>query len=162
MQKIKIYKKNGFYKLKTSQNVHAKIEDIWEYFTEIKNLEKIMPKKYNVKITQGRKGKLYAGKIFNIKMKILPFVYANITSEIKAIEKERLFIDSQVFGPYKMWHHEHLFEEKEDGILMTDIITYAPPMGVLGDIANKLFINKKVNNIFNYRKKIIDQIFNKK
>ena len=45
---------------------------------------------------------------------------------------------------------------------MTDIITYAPPMGILGDIANKLFINKKVHNIFNYRKKIIDQIFNKK
>ena len=61
-----------------------------------------------------------------------------------------------------MWHHEHIFEEKEDGILMTDIITYAPPMGILGDIANKLFINKKVHNIFNYRKKIIDQIFNKK
>ena len=61
-----------------------------------------------------------------------------------------------------MWHHEHIFEQKEDGILMTDIITYVPPMGVLGKIANFLFINKKVNNIFDYRKKIIDQLFNKK
>ena len=163
MQKIKIYKKNGFYKLKTSQNVHAKIEDIWRYFTEIKNLEKIMPEKYNVKITQGRKGKLYAGKIFNIKMKILPFVYANITSEIKAIEKERFFIDSQVFGPYKMWHHEHHFILNEDkSIKIVDIITYKLKNLPFMKILHKLFLKKEIVKTFYYRADRINYFFKNK
>ena len=45
MQKIKLFNKNEFYILKTEQIVNSKIEDVWEYFTNIKNLEKIMPKK---------------------------------------------------------------------------------------------------------------------
>ena len=163
MQKIKIYKKNGFYKLKTSQNVHAKIEDIWEYFTEIKNLEKIMPKKYNVKITQGRKGKLYAGKIFNIKMKILPFVHANITSEIKAIEKERLFIDSQIFGPYKMWHHEHHFTLNEDkSIKIVDIVTYKLKNIPFMKILHKFFLKKEIVETFYHRADRINYFFKNK
>ena len=70
--------------------------------SNIKNLEKIMPKKYNTKVTIGRRRKIYIGKLFNIRMKILPFVHSNITSEIKAVEKNKYFIDSQIFGPYKI------------------------------------------------------------
>tara|TARA_B100000963_G_scaffold113286_2_gene98616 strand:+ start:245 stop:763 length:519 start_codon:yes stop_codon:yes gene_type:complete len=163
MQKIKIYKKNGFYKLKATQNINAKIEDIWEYFTEIKNLEKIMPNKYNIKVTQGRKSKLYLGKIFNIRMKILPFVYTNITSEIKAIEKERLFIDSQIFGPYKMWHHEHHFIlNKDKSIQILDIVTYKLKNIPFMKILHKIFLKKEIVKTFYHRANRIKYFFKNK
>ena len=52
------------------------------------------------------------------------------------------------------------FEEKDGGVLMTDIITYKPPFGILGDIANFLFIKKQLDSIFDYRFKVMDKKFN--
>ena len=65
------------------------------------------------------------------------------------MKEYKFFVDEQRFGPYKLWHHQHFFEEKEDYVLMKDVVTYAPPFGLLGWIANKLFIpceNKQNTN----------------
>lgn len=145
------------------QLIKTDIENLWDFMSSPKNLDMITPKemKFNIKSKNGDQ-KMYEGMIITYTVTPLLNIPLNWVTEITHIKKNKYFVDEQRLGPYKMWHHEHIFEEKEDGILMTDIITYAPPMGILGDIANKLFINKKVHNIFNYRKKIIDQIFNKK
>tara|TARA_B100000927_G_C16461464_1_gene468008 strand:- start:1284 stop:1778 length:495 start_codon:yes stop_codon:yes gene_type:complete len=160
MQKIKLFNKNNFFILKTEQIVNSKIEDVWEYFTQIRNLEKIMPKKYKTKVTIGRRSKIYSGKLFNIRMKILPFVYSNITSEIKAVEKNKYFIDSQIFGPYKIWHHEHHFIVNEDeSIKIVDVVRYQlrgiPFMKTL----HKFFIKKEIIKTFNHRANKINNIF---
>ena len=143
------------------QLIKTDIESLWDFMSSPKNLDRITPKemKFNIK-SKNKDQKMYEGMIITYTVTPLLNIPLNWVTEITHIKKNKYFVDEQRLGPYKMWHHEHIFEEKENGILMTDIITYAPPMGVLGDIANKLFINKKVHNIFNYRKKIIDQIFN--
>ena len=53
-----------------------------------------------------------------------------------------------------------LFEEKNGGVLMTDIVTYIPPLGILGDIANLVIIKKQLKGIFDYRFKVMDKKFN--
>ena len=53
------------------------------------------------------------------------------------------------------------FEEQNDGVLMTDIVTYIPPFGIVGNIANAVFIKKQLRNIFDYRYKVMDEKFNK-
>ena len=58
-----------------------------------------------------------------------------------------------------MWHHEHILEETNDGIIMRDKLSYIPPFGIFGQILNKLFIQKQINRIFEYRTKILDEIF---
>ncbi len=143
------------------QLIKTDIENLWDFMSSPKNLDRITPKemKFNIK-SKNKDQKMYEGMIITYTVTPLLNIPLNWVTEITHIKKNKYFVDEQRLGPYKMWHHEHIFEEKDNGILMTDIITYAPPMGVLGDIANKLFINKKVHNIFNYRKKIIDQIFN--
>ena len=85
-----------------------------------------------------------------------PFIYEKIGEKYK-----HFFIDEQRLGPYKMWHHQHFFEEKDGGILMTDIITYIPPFGILGDIANTLLIKKQLKGIFDYRFKVMDEKLNR-
>ncbi len=59
-------------------------------------------------------------------------------TEITHIKKNDYFVDEQRKGPYKMWHHEHKIIKTDEGILMTDLITYEPPFGFSGRLANKL------------------------
>ena len=72
-----------------------------------------------------------------------------------------MFIDEQIKGPYKKWHHLHEFEEKDNGTLIKDHITYIIPFGALGSLLLGNFIRKDVEKIFNYRKKIIEEKFSK-
>ncbi len=82
-------------------------------------------------------------------------------TEITHIEPKKFFIDEQRIGPYALWHHEHFIEPTETGVLMTDIVSYSPPFGFIGAIANALIIRKKIEEIFDYRTKVLEQRFNK-
>ena len=98
-----------------------------------------------------------------ISYKVAPVLHIPMTwvTEITQVEKNSFFIDNQVIGPYKLWHHQHIFKETKEGILMKDIITYKPPFGIIGAIANFLFIKKKVESIFDFRTQILEEKFNK-
>jgi ligand-binding SRPBCC domain-containing protein len=67
-------------------------------------------------------------------------------------------VDEQRFGPYTMWHHKHILKEVEGGVEMTDIIHYKIPLGILGDVMNKIFIKGQLNKIFNYRFKMLNEL----
>jgi ligand-binding SRPBCC domain-containing protein len=86
----------------------------------------------------------------------------NWVTEITHIVENKFFVDEQRIGPYALWHHQHFFEVEEDQVKMTDIVTYKPPFGYLGRIANTLFIRKQIQAIFQYRKIKMDQLFNNK
>jgi len=73
-------------------------------------------------------------RVLNIKL--------NWVSEITQVFENKYFIDEQRIGPYSLWHHQRLFELEDDKVKMTDIVTYKPPFGLLGRIANSLFIKK--------------------
>tara|TARA_B100001142_G_C14322989_1_gene651191 strand:- start:1883 stop:2275 length:393 start_codon:yes stop_codon:yes gene_type:complete len=126
-----------------------------------KNLDEITPIWMNFEITSKNTNQnMYPGMI--ITYNVTPFLNLKMVwiTEITHIEDHILFIDEQKIGPYKMWHHEHRFEQVDDGILMTDTITYVPPFGLLGMLANHLFIKKRITKIFDYRKNILEKIFN--
>ena len=142
------------------QLINTNIDEIWDFMSSPKNLERITPNDKGFKITSNNEDQLmYAGMI--ISYKITPLLNFPLTwvTEITQVKEKEFFIDEQRVGPYKMWHHEHIFKTKEDGVLMTDIITYIPPFGLLGKLANSLFIKKRINEIFDYRSQIIEQLF---
>ncbi|HNI55840.1 MAG TPA: hypothetical protein PK511_15035, partial [Chitinophagales bacterium] len=60
---------------------------------------------------------------------------------------------------YRIWHHEHHLKAVDGGVLMIDRVTYQPPLGFLGSIANALFIAKQLKGIFVYRRKKLEQLF---
>jgi ligand-binding SRPBCC domain-containing protein len=80
-------------------------------------------------------------------------------TEIKCVEEGRSFIDEQRFGPYKFWHHRHLFAPAPGGVLMTDVVHYGLPFGPLGTIAHALFVRRKLEWIFGFRKQILARRF---
>jgi ligand-binding SRPBCC domain-containing protein len=45
---------------------------------------------------------------------------------------------------------------------MTDHVRYVPPFGIIGKAVNRLMIRSKLNEIFTYRKKVMDERYNGK
>lgn len=150
----------GFYQFKQTQKIQGNIDDVWNFISSPANLKKITPDYMGFDITSGDlPGKMYAGMIICYKVSPLLGIKMNWLTEITQVEEKRFFIDEQRVGPYKIWHHQHHIEPTEGGVLMTDIVTYQPPMGFLGSIANTLIIRNKLNEIFDYRRNVLNEIF---
>mgnify|MGYP001488632176 FL=1 len=143
------------------QLINTNIDDLWSFMSSPKNLERITPDSMEFKITSNNEDQLmYPGMIISYKITPLLNFPLRWVTEITHVKEKEFFVDEQRLGPYRMWHHEHIFKIKEDGVLMTDIITYIPPFGLLGKLANNLFIKRRIKKIFDYRSQIIEQFFN--
>ena len=103
--------------------------------------------------------KMYEGMLITYTITPLLGIKMPWMTEITHIKEGDYFVDEQRFGPYALWHHEHHFEQLENGILMTDILYYAIPYGFLGRWAYRLFVSRKIKEIFDYREKAIKEIF---
>ena len=136
------------------------LDEAWDFFSTPHNLEKITPENMSFKILSTHKmEEVYPGQI--ITYKISPFlgIQMDWMTEITHVKDKAFFVDEQRFGPYKFWHHQHFFKAVDGGVLMEDLVHYKMPFGVLGTIAHALFIRKQLENIFNYRKKILADYF---
>ena len=105
---------------------------------------------------------MYPGQIINYIVTPVLGIPMRWTTEITHVDHMRYFVDEQRFGPYAMWHHQHWFREVPGGVEMTDIVDYAIPFGYLGRIAQSLFVKSKLEEIFDYRFKVVDQLFSQK
>jgi ligand-binding SRPBCC domain-containing protein len=151
----------GFFQFKKTQIIKRPVDEVWDFISNPTNLKVITPDYMGFDITSDNlPDKMYEGMI--ISYKVSPFLGIKTTwvTEITHIREGSYFVDEQRSGPYKMWHHQHFLEKVPEGTLMKDIISYKPPMGILGDIANRLLINRKLTDIFEYRYKEVDLLFN--
>tara|TARA_Y100001968_G_C19428280_1_gene755611 strand:+ start:568 stop:1062 length:495 start_codon:yes stop_codon:yes gene_type:complete len=147
--------------LKREQFLNTNIDSIWDFASNPYNLEKITPEYMSFKITTpDLNHKIHPGMMIEYKVSPILGIPINWLTEITHIQDKIFFIDEQRSGPYKLWHHEHFFIKKNNGIIMKDIVTYIPPFSIIGTIANKVFIKKQLNEIFDYREAKIDQLFN--
>ncbi|MGQ9799154.1 MAG: SRPBCC family protein [Ignavibacterium sp.] len=148
------------YQLKSSQILPISLSTAWKFFSDPKNLSKITPKWLNFEIISKPPNRMYAGLIITYKVKPMLNIPRTWVTEITHVNEPYYFVDEQRFGPYKMWHHEHIFTEIPGvGVEMRDIVTYVVPFGLLGRIANSLFVRKKVLEIFEYRKEVLLKMF---
>lgn len=150
----------AFYQLYREQKMNISLDEAWEFISSPKNLQKITPDDMGFEIrSQHLPEKMHSGMIIIYKVKILPGIKSNWVTEITHVKEKEFFVDEQRIGPYALWHHQHILVPLEKGVLMKDIITYKPPMGFLGAIANKLIIKSKLKSIFDFRKMAIEQRF---
>ncbi|HQV96440.1 MAG TPA: SRPBCC family protein [Saprospiraceae bacterium] len=152
----------AYYQLIKKQNIPASIDEIWDFISSPSNLKEITPKHMGFEVTGNTgKGQMYPGMIITYKVSPLLGIKLDWVTEITHVKDKEYFVDEQRIGPYTMWHHEHKIEPIAGGIMMTDIVTYQPPMGILGAIANTLFIKKQLEEIFGYRTVALENKFGK-
>lgn len=148
----------AFYQFKREQRINCNIDDIWQFISSPKNLKEITPDYMGFDVTsESTPDKMYPGLIITYKVSPLFGIKTNWMTEITHVVDKKYFVDEQRIGPYNFWHHQHIIEPIENGVLMSDIVTYSPPFGFLGSIANKFIIRYKLKEIFDYRVKVIEK-----
>jgi uncharacterized protein (TIGR01777 family) len=152
------YDNNGEILFHRYQWINKEREQVFSFFSEAKNLESITPKYLNFKVLGMNTDKIESGTLIHYKLKIHG-VPARWKAQISNFIEGESFIDEQVKGPYKKWVHKHDFISVKSGTLISDKVVYKIPFGFLGRLVAGFFIKRDVNNIFNFRNKVIKDIF---
>lgn len=151
----------GLYTLYAKQTVKKEKDVLWNFFSSPKNLNEITPSDVHFRIKSGISNDFYEGKIISYKIKPFKLLTLNWVTEITCVKKGCYFIDNQIDGPYKIWHHEHHFKSNTDGTTeIIDKVKYKVPFSILGTFIHKLLIRRKLLNIFMFRQQRINELFN--
>lgn len=150
------------YSLRALQVLPISLEEAWLFFSDPANLAAITPESMGFNIISKHHGeRMYAGQIIEYKVKPVLGIPLYWMTEITHVMDRQYFIDEQRFGPYSLWHHQHHFKEVPGGVEMEDIVHYKLPFWFLGDIAHAMFVRKKLEGIFDYRKQAVEDRFGK-
>lgn len=151
----------NFFSIKSTQHLSISLEQAWDFFSSPNNLVKITPPDMDFVITSDKKDgeKMYAGQIITYTIKPMLGIPVKWMTEITHVKEGEYFVDEQRFGPYKLWHHNHTFKKTATGVEMHDEVNYVLPFGFIGTLAHSLFIRKRIEYIFSYRTKVLNELF---
>ena len=148
-------------RLVATTTVPRPLATTWDFFSRPENLEKLTPPEVKFEFLTPVAGvEMYEGII--IQYRITPFAgfTTDWVTEITHIEHHRHFIDDQRVGPFALWHHQHHFRALDDHTTeMRDILHYQAPLGILGTVADRLFVHRQVAGIFTAREEAIRRLF---
>jgi len=145
---------------KTKQFIKSDINTVWDFISSPGNLAVITPESMRFEIIGDlSQENIFAGQIIEYYVSPIRGIRIFWVTEITHVRDKEYFVDEQRIGPYKLWHHKHFIREVNGGVEMTDIIHYKVPLGLIGNLANRLFVRKKLTNIFDYRYNKIEEIF---
>ena len=150
----------GSYILNRTQRLPISLDEAWDFFSSPNNLENITPPDVSFRQLSPAE-KMYAGQIIRYYISPVLGIPLFWMTEITHVQDKVYFVDEQRFGPYAFWHHKHFFKEIPGGIEMTDVVDYKLPLGILGNIAHAIFVRKKLEGIFEYRNKVLEEKFGK-
>ena len=145
--------------LRREQQLNCTLDEAWEFFSTPRNLDKLTPKSVGFKITHCASEAMHEGQIISYKIKVAPLIWLSWLTEISHVEHRSKFVDNQLSGPYKVWHHTHRFVENDQGVLMTDEVAYVMPFGLIGNVVNALFVRRQLDHIFDERRRLVGEIF---
>jgi ligand-binding SRPBCC domain-containing protein len=142
-----------------TQRIFSDLKKIWSFFSSPLNLATITPKWLNFTVLSEIPEKMYEGIIIEYKITPLLNIPVKWITEITHIKEPYFFVDEQRFGPYKFWHHKHFFIQKDGFVEMIDKVDYILPYGIFGKMIHP-YVAEKLKEIFDYRQKKVDEIFN--
>lgn len=143
------------YELNRSQIVRRRREEAFAFFADAENLEMMTPPWLQFRIVSPRPIRMCTGTRIDYVLRLHGFA-VDWTSEITAWEPPFRFVDEQRRGPYRLWVHEHRFEDVEDGTRVIDHIRYAVPGGTL---AHRLFVAPDLERVFGFRRDKLAALF---
>ena len=148
----------GGYILKAECILPRPVEEVFPFFSDAYNLEKLTPSFLKFNVMTPSPIDMKVGQIIDYKLRVrgLPLRWQ---SEITAWEPPYRFIDEARRSPYTHWHHEHCFEECPEGTRATDVVHYGVPGWVLQPLIHTLFVRRDVEKIFNYRQEVLKEMF---
>jgi ligand-binding SRPBCC domain-containing protein len=136
--------------LRAETKLYRPIDEVFEFFSKAENLNKVTPAELNFSILTPLPLPMKVGALIDYRISLygVPFFWKTLITEWNPPYK---FVDQQLKGPYVLWHHQHSFEQKDGYTLMTDEVHFLSPGWFLEPLINKIFVERKVKEIFAYR-----------
>jgi ligand-binding SRPBCC domain-containing protein len=140
--------------LRREQRLPGPPETVFPFFADAGNLEAITPRWLGFRIVTPRPIDMRPGALIEYRLRLhgVPVSWLTRIEEWDTDPTRPRFVDAQLSGPYKLWHHTHEFEpDGAGGTLMRDTVRYALPFGPLGEIARRAFVARDLEAIFDFR-----------
>jgi ligand-binding SRPBCC domain-containing protein len=138
------------YVLQREQWIPRPVDEVFAYFADAQNLEAITPPWLGFRILTAAPVVMQAGTriAYRIRWHGWPMQWL---TEIQSWAPPTEFVDVQVRGPYRLWHHTHRFESLKNGTSMRDVVQYALPLGFVGRMVHRWLVEAELKAIFDYR-----------
>jgi ligand-binding SRPBCC domain-containing protein len=142
------------YLLEREQLLPRPIAEVFEYFSDARNLEALTPSWLSFRILTPAPIQMAEGAVieYGLRWRLFGIRWKTV---ITSWQPPRQFCDVQVKGPYKLWRHTHLFRAVPGGTMMSDRVEYELPCGPLGALAHWLRVRRDLDRIFDYRERAI-------
>ena len=85
------------------------------------------------------------------------FKLRQFTSKITGMKSPDFFVDEMIKGDFTSFHHEHHFKTAENGTIVIDIIHFETPYGIIGKLANGLFLTSYLERLLTKRNEVIKE-----
>ena len=142
-----------FHVLRREQRLPGTPDEVFPFFADAGNLEAITPDWLAFSVVTPRPIEMRVGALIEYRLRLHGIPVSWLT-RIEDWEPGARFVDMQLAGPYKLWHHTQEFEpDGGGGTLMRDTVRYALPLGPLGEAARRLFVARDLSAIFDHRTK---------
>jgi len=143
---------------RAEQFVPRPLDQVFDFFSKAENLQELTPAWLHFRILSVEPAPVRKGTLikYSLRWRIVPIRW---TTEIVEWEPPHRFVDVQLKGPYKLWHHQHRFVAEGNGTRITDEVQYQLPFGALGTMAHTLKVKKDVETIFAYRTEVVKRLF---
>ena len=131
------------------------ITEVFPFFAEAANLEELTPPWLKFEVVTKGPIVMRAGALIDYRIRVhaLPIRWR---TEIVEWAPPHRFVDTQLKGPYTLWHHTHTFEERDGGTVCCDDVRYRP---IGGALINALFVRRDVERIFKFRRERMLELF---
>jgi ligand-binding SRPBCC domain-containing protein len=138
----------------SEQWISRPLGEVFPFFADPRNLETITPPWLRFELKARENLEMRRGLKIDYRLRLhgIPFSWQ---SEITVWDPPVRFVDEQVRGPYRLWRHDHRFEEKDGRTLVRDHVDYAVPGGWL---VQKLVVGREVDKIFEFRRRTLVKI----
>ena len=149
----------GVHVLTREQHLPVAPAQVFPFFGDALNLEAITPPWLGFRVTAPGPIDMGPGTLIEYRLRLhgIPIRWS---TTIAVWDPPRRFVDVQLSGPYRMWHHTHDFTEASDGgTSMRDTVRYALPLGPLGALAHRLLVKRDLARIFDFREAAVGRYF---
>jgi ligand-binding SRPBCC domain-containing protein len=139
-----------YHVLRREQRLPGAPEEVFPFFADAHNLEAITPPFLGFRVVTPRPIDMRVGALIEYRLKLHGLPVSWLTRIEEWTPGER-FVDAQLAGPYRLWHHTHEFAADGDGgTVMRDTVRYALPYWPLGEAAHPL-VARDLAAIFDFR-----------